>query len=70
MTEAWILETLGNARAAARSQGLMRLAEHLDDAMLLAASEYHEAAWIDEIGADNVLQGADTVRIAQRPGLH
>ncbi len=70
MTEAWVLEMLGNTREAARSQGLHRLAEHLDDAMLLAASEYHEAHWRTEAVEDDVLESPDAFRGARRPGLH
>jgi|AACY02.2.fsa_nt_gi hypothetical protein len=43
MSEAWVLEVLADARDKARAGGLLKLAEHLDDAMLLAASEHHEA---------------------------
>jgi hypothetical protein len=50
MTEDSILEMLGTARDAARSGGMLRLAEHLDDAMLMAASEYHEALAAKRIG--------------------
>jgi hypothetical protein len=44
MSEGWILELLASARDAARAHAMTRLAEHLDDAMLVAASEFHEAA--------------------------
>lgn len=70
MSEGWVLEMLGNARAAARAQGLMRLAEHLDDAMLLAASEYHEAHWRREATEDDVLENADPLRISRGPSFH
>lgn len=48
MSEAWFLELLGSVRDVARSHAMIRLAEHLDDAMLVAASEFHEAALILE----------------------
>jgi hypothetical protein len=35
--------TIASARDAARAHGFLRLAEHLDDALLMAASEMHEA---------------------------
>jgi hypothetical protein len=41
MNEAWIMSVLGSARDEARAHAHYRLAEHLDDAMLIAASEYH-----------------------------
>ena len=70
MSEGWVLEMLGDARQAARAQGLNRLAEHLDDAMLLAASEYHEAHWRTEATEGDVLESADAVRGAASRGLH
>lgn len=45
------------ARDAARSHGFLRLAEHLDDALLMAASEMHEA-----IAAAAALSGEATSR--------
>jgi uncharacterized protein (DUF1501 family) len=44
MSEGWILELLASVRDAARSHAMTRLAEHLDDAILVAASEFHETA--------------------------
>lgn len=42
MTEAWILEMLSSLRDIARDNAMYRLAEHLDDVMLLVASEFHD----------------------------
>jgi hypothetical protein len=70
MSEAWVLEMLGATREAARANGLLRLAEHLDDAILLAASEYHEAVWMQEATEANVFEGAGAVRVSQGPSLH
>ena len=53
MSEAWFLELLGSVRDVARSHAMIRLAEHLDDAMLVAASEYHEAMLVLESQTDN-----------------
>ena len=43
MSEAWMLELISAVRDVARANAMHRLAEHLDDAMLVAASEYHVA---------------------------
>lgn len=51
MSEVWVLEQLKSVRDIARSNAMYRLAEHLDDAMLLAASEFHDANEAMEIGA-------------------
>jgi hypothetical protein len=48
MSEAWFLELLGSVRDVARSHAMIRLAEHLDDAMLVAASEFHESMLVLE----------------------
>jgi hypothetical protein len=48
MSEAWFLELLGSVRDVARNHAMVRLAEHLDDAMLVAASEFHEAMLVLE----------------------
>jgi hypothetical protein len=42
MTDQWIIEMIGSVKDVARSHGMRRLAEQLDDAMLIAASEFHE----------------------------
>jgi hypothetical protein len=42
MNEAWLIELLSVIRDAARRSDMPRLAEHLDDAALIAASEMHE----------------------------
>lgn len=41
MSESMVLALIGLARDAARARRLYRLAEHLDDAILVAASDYH-----------------------------
>jgi hypothetical protein len=43
MSEAWVIELLDVLRDAARRSNLGRLAETLDDAALIAASECHAA---------------------------
>lgn len=70
MTETWMLELLGSVRDAARNNAMYRLAEHLDDAMLLAASEFHDADGAMESGSYHDSQGAAAVRIDPRIGLH
>jgi len=42
MSEAWLIELIAVLRDAARRSEMPRLAEHLDDAALLAVSEIHE----------------------------
>jgi hypothetical protein len=42
MSEAWLIELLAVLRDAARRSDMPRLAEHLDDAALLAVSEIHD----------------------------
>jgi hypothetical protein len=54
MSEAWLIELLDVIRDAARRSDMARLAEHLDDAALIAASEIHERRAVlsgDRIGA-------------------
>lgn len=51
MSEVWVLEQLKSVRDIARANAMYRLAEHLDDAMLLAASEFHDANEAMESGA-------------------
>ena len=70
MSEAWILEVLGTVRDVARSQAMIRLAEHLDDALLVAASEYHEAIFAAGVGNAHVFESTNAVRSAARPGVH
>jgi len=70
MAETWILELLGSARDAARAHAMPRLAEHLDDAMLLAASEFHEAGFAAEVGTVDEFEGACAARGAARPWIH
>lgn len=68
MTEAWMHELLITARDQARAQGLPRLAEHLDDALLLAASEYSAATRGSE--RDDDAEAGPAVRGDARRGLH
>jgi hypothetical protein len=42
MKEEWIIEMIGQIKDVARSHAMGRLAEHLDDAILIAASEFHD----------------------------
>jgi hypothetical protein len=62
MSEAWMQELLGSMRDMARAQSMYRLAEHLDDAILLAASEFHEAQNACEGGLRNVGSDRAVVR--------
>lgn len=70
MTEVWVLEQLKSVRDIARANAMYRLAEHLDDAMLLAASEFHDALGVAESGAYHDVQGATAVRVDARIGFH
>jgi hypothetical protein len=70
MTEAWFLELLGSVRDVARSHAMIRLAEHLDDAMLVAASEYHEAVLVLENQAVNGQSGREAARNLAGSGFH
>lgn len=65
MSEAWVLEVLGSVRDMARSRAMLRLAEHIDDAMLIAASEYHETASSRECEAGDV--GGDPAALRDAP---
>lgn len=51
MSESMVLELISLARDAARAGGKLQLAEHLDDAMLVAASAFHAAAEGPEVVA-------------------
>lgn len=42
MTNEWIMDVLSDLRNFAEKQSMMDLAEHLDDAILVAASEIHD----------------------------
>lgn len=70
MSEAWVLDYLGEVRDAARARGLFRLAEHLDDAVLIAASEYHEAQQCGEARLAHDDKGADAVAGDWKSRLH
>lgn len=69
MSEGWMMEVLGNARDAARAGGNYRLAEHLDDAMLIAACAYH-AGSSEEVEVADGLGNPEIVRGAASRGLH
>lgn len=70
MSEAWFLELLGSVRDVARDHAMSRLAEHLDDAMLVAASEFHEARMIVEDQAPNGEQDRNIAGGFSRHGVH
>ena len=70
MSEMQILELLGRARDIARAHAQNGLAEHLDDAMLVAASAFHEAALLAGDAATHGVEGGDALRGAARPGIH
>lgn len=70
MREAWILELLGSARDAARARAMPRLAEHLDDAILVAASEFHEAGLMAEACAGDDVEGASAAGGVARSRIH
>ncbi len=70
MSEVWVLEQLKSVRDIARANAMYRLAEHLDDAMLLAASEFHDAHEPMESGVYHDVKGAAPSRIDTRIGLH
>lgn len=72
MNEAGIVELLGTIRDAARAKAMYRLAEHLDDAILLAASEFHDSheTLSRERGAFNVGPLAGDIRDAARSAFH
>ena len=54
MSEAWLIELLAVLRDAARRSDTPRLAEHLDDAALLAVSEIHDRLGPDAAGPRGV----------------
>jgi hypothetical protein len=70
MSEAWMNELLSSLRDVARENAMHRLAEHLDDALLLVASEYHgaEAMSREPIGHD--AEAAAPLRSDPRAILH
>lgn len=72
MSEAWICEMLASIRDIARDSGMARLAEHMDDAMLVAASEFHEslALGTNGIGYAHERSSAEDLREATRPAVH
>lgn len=70
MSEMQIMELLGQARDIARASRRPVLAEHLDDAMLVAASAFHEAALGAEGLSSHDDEGADVVRGSAEPRIH
>lgn len=72
MNEAGMLKLLGAIRDDARAKAMFRLAEHIDDAMLLAASEFHDQhdRLIEERNAFDVGSLAGDIRNAARPAFH
>jgi hypothetical protein len=70
MTEDRMLQVLGSARDVARAQGFLRLAEHLDDAMLMAASEYHAALEAERAGEGDDAEDASVAGGAVQPWVH
>jgi hypothetical protein len=70
MSEAWVMELLSGARDMARSKGLFRLAEHMDDAMLIAASEFHESTLAVAEPEAHDCESADTLRGAACAWVH
>ena len=70
MSEAWFLELLGSVRDVARDHAMSRLAEHLDDAMLVAASEFHEAKLVLENQTGHVGEDRAVAGDVSRCGVH
>jgi hypothetical protein len=70
MSEAWFLELLGSVRDVARDHAMNRLAEHLDDAMLVAASEFHEAKLVLENQTCHVGTRGDIAGGTAGTGVH
>lgn len=69
MKEDWIIEMIGQIKDVARSHAMGRLAEHLDDAILIAASEFHDRRE-REIEVVNGCRDTTPVRGPAAPGLH
>jgi hypothetical protein len=70
MTEAWMNELLSSLRDAARDNAMHRLAEHLDDALLLVASEYHGAEAMSQELIGHDAEAAATLRGDPQSSLH
>jgi hypothetical protein len=68
--EAWLLETIASIREAARAANMPRLAEHLDDAILIAASEAHHGACVVEGEGRYGGPAAEAFRGDARHGVH
>ena len=72
MNEVGMMKLLGTIRDDARAKAMFRLAEHIDDAMLLAASEFHDKhdTLIRERNAFDVGSLAGDFRNTARPAIH
>ncbi|SEA93068.1 hypothetical protein SAMN05444370_11913 [Rubrimonas cliftonensis] len=70
MHEAWMFELLRSVRDIATASAMPRLAEHLDDAILIAASEVHEHLAGQDGGRVNDGQVAAALRGDTRKELH
>lgn len=70
MSEAMILEMLRDARDIAKTQGMLRLSEHLDDAMLIAASDAHARDVVIRNTRPHETLDPTVVRITPLGGVH
>ena len=70
MSEAWMLELISAVRDVARANAMHRLAEHLDDAMLVAASEFHAADFLPETRAEHDGTGSEAVGVPSDARFH
>lgn len=70
VSEAWMLELIAYVRDAARDGKMSRLAEHLDDAILIAASEFHDTDARIGMAGRHDGSGAEALRDLARHGLH
>lgn len=72
MSEQWLMELLQAVRDVAGKSGYARLAEHLDDAILVAASEVHDRLGGTDTGLGELdgRFGAEDLRGAARPAIH
>jgi DNA-binding transcriptional ArsR family regulator len=70
MSEAWMMELLASVRDTARAKAMPRLAEHLDDAILIAASELHEALEEGRVPSRHDGGNPTAFRVAPAGGLH
>lgn len=70
MPEAWMLELISAVRDVARANAMYRLAEHLDDAMLIAASEFHTTDAQARTAGQDEPEGSKALRDAAQHRLH